>query len=143
MKIFISTKRGQGERKNDFCFVPEGEMVRFGSQCDGEEVDGSCGCRRSMCGVIEGKATTTFKVSNVKKTKKDFEEVIRKSLKTGGWYEAMTKPKDFVKAEAKELLRLAKKFPLGKVLEKRGDEIQIRRTKEVVRRQGTWNSQTN
>jgi hypothetical protein len=36
MRILVSTKKTQGQRKNDFCWVPEGEIVRFGMECGGE-----------------------------------------------------------------------------------------------------------
>jgi hypothetical protein len=28
LEVFVSTKETQGQRDNDFCFVPEGELLR-------------------------------------------------------------------------------------------------------------------
>ena len=41
MKILVATKETQGNRKNDFCFCDEEEIVKAGMECDGESVDGS------------------------------------------------------------------------------------------------------
>ena len=62
MKILVATKEGQGQRKNDFCWAEEGEVVKFPSECDRETVDGRCGCRRSMSGANSLKGTKTMKV---------------------------------------------------------------------------------
>ena len=43
------------------CWCEEGELVRFATECDGERVDGRCGCRRSMTGMSTLKATTTVR----------------------------------------------------------------------------------
>jgi hypothetical protein len=59
MKVFVSTKDGQGIRNNDFSWTNEGELVKFALECDGEKIDGKCGCRRSMSGFDTHKATTT------------------------------------------------------------------------------------
>ena len=49
MKVLVATRNTQGQRGNDFCFVPEGEIVAFpAAECTGEKIDGSCGCRRSV-----------------------------------------------------------------------------------------------
>jgi len=62
--IFVATRQTQGQRDNDFCFVPEGEIVTFPVfTCTGEEADGACGCRRSLCGVHSSTGTTTVKVA--------------------------------------------------------------------------------
>jgi hypothetical protein len=53
MKLLVSTTETQGQRKNDFCFVPEGEILVFAFECDRDRgnPDGPCGCARSMSGV--------------------------------------------------------------------------------------------
>ena len=51
MRVLVATKKTQKQRENDFSFVPENELLYFGSQCSGEKVDGSCGCKRSLVGV--------------------------------------------------------------------------------------------
>jgi hypothetical protein len=67
MKILVSTKETQGQRENDFCFVPEGEFVtNYGIVCnrDSDDPDGPCGCRRSFIDDV-GHGTTTAKVEDV------------------------------------------------------------------------------
>lgn len=51
MKVLVATTKRQGMRKNDFCHATEGELVKFSFECDGEKVDGKCGCKRSMGGI--------------------------------------------------------------------------------------------
>lgn len=128
MKVFVATKEGQGKRKNDFSFTKEGELVGIiGFECDGEAIDGSCGCRRSMSGLETLKATTTFKVVRLNLSEEDFTSKIRESLKKSGWHKLFGKDAEkVVKKNAKELLNLARHLKTGKVLEKRGDQIQER-----------------
>src|ERR1700674_5071922 len=64
VKVLVSTKQTQGQRKNDFNFVPEDELVApsvIGS-CGDAKADDSCGCARSLIGIDSFKATTTAEV---------------------------------------------------------------------------------
>jgi len=128
MKLFVATKQGQGVRDNDFCWVPEDELVKFGMACDDTGIDGNCGCMRSMCGVDSHTATTTFKVINLKMTKEEFIRKLVVSYKLAGWGEGEPEDK-IVKTnteEAEELIRMADTFDVGDVCEKRGPDIQTR-----------------
>ncbi len=129
MKILVATKKGQGLRDNDFCFVPDGEPVRFTFECDDEGPDGSCGCKRCMSGTTVQKSTTTFMVSDVRMSKKDYVQLILQSFEEGGWLKCGI-TEEMVRKEADELLRLAKAFRPGVVLEKRGPDIQVREVKK-------------
>ncbi len=123
MKIFVATEETQGRRSNDFCFVPEGEIVTFGFECDADDnIDGNCGCRRSMVGIKCHKATTTFKVADVRLTKKGYVRMIQTSLNERGFGQVID-----AKKEAEELLRLASHFPVGAVVEKRGSVFRVRK----------------
>ena len=125
MKIIVATKQTQGQRKNDFSYAEENELVTFSSECDGEEVDGNCGCRRAMSGLKTHKATTTVKVVEMDLTPQDFEARILDSMIDAGW----GKKEDlepYAKSDAHELIRLAAAFTTGSVLEKRGDTFQAR-----------------
>lgn len=129
MKVLVATKEKQGMRKNDFSFTREGELVTFtGMECDGEKVDGNCGCRRSMCGVETHKATTTFKVVDMPIEKEVFYECLKINLVSTGWAGLMGKDKAWaiVFKDVMELMSLADKFEVGTVLEKRGGTIQVR-----------------
>jgi hypothetical protein len=135
MKVLIATKKGQGIRDNDFSFVPEGDLVRYGFDCDGEEVDGSCGCRRSLAGMRNLKGTTTFKVADLPLTAEAYQKELLASFRRG----LQGLPKKEIDKAAKEvlddgtlqheserLLKIAARFPVGTVLERRGNVIQPR-----------------
>ena len=124
LNVFVATQKTQGQRKNDFCHAIEGEIVRVGSQCDRERVDGRCGCRRCLVGLQSGKGTTTFLTVEQEITESQLIEMVRQSLETGGWLKFMTA--DDVKEEARQILTLAKPFPVGSVVERRGDIVQQR-----------------
>lgn len=126
MKVFVSTKKLQGLRKNDFSHTLEGELVKYGFECDGETVDGHCGCKRSMVGFESLKATTTFKVVEMPITHQEFWEKYVESERKAGWITEKTDDLKVFKAVAKELLELANRFPIDVVLEKRGNLIQTR-----------------
>ena len=125
MKLFVSTHETQGQRSNDFCWCEDDELVHWSSECSRETIDGPCGCRRSMAGLVSLKATTTFKVVDWS----DYSIV----LLSDRIYDSMTKagwsPRYHnTNAQAIEIERIASQFPVGTVLERRGDEI-VERTK--------------
>ena len=128
MKVLVSTCESQGKRKNDFCYVSEGELVKLGFECDGGKVDDVCGCSRSMIGMACGKGTTTMKVADKPEmTPALFREELLASLISSGW----AKPGDaegvtWAEEDAAELVRIASGFPVGAVIEKRGRAIQVR-----------------
>lgn len=126
MKVLVATKELQGQRKNDFNFCKEGEFVSFDLECDREKIDGNCGCRRSLGGFDTLKATTTFKVVNVKITKKKYIDLLKKSEIKARWYKPTDNLSD-VEKKGKYLLDLANSFRVGLVLEKRGNSIQSRK----------------
>lgn len=126
MRVLASTTATQGERKNDFCFVPEGELVTLPFECDGERVDGRCGCRRSFAGMQSHRATTTAKVIEFRGTHDDYIGLVRTSMQSAGLISSATDEK-LVLDFADQLLSLGAEWPLGTVLEKRGNEIQLRR----------------
>jgi len=121
MKVLVATRDGQGLRRNDFCFVPDGELVRFGFVCDGEELDGSCGCLRSLCGFDCLKSTTTFKVADLPLSEDEYFDKLVASFRSSGWIKG--EPSEQWKAIARQdcdrLLKIAMLFNIGTVLEKR------------------------
>jgi hypothetical protein len=128
MKILVATSKGQGKRKNDFNFCNEGEIVTFSFECDGEDIDGSCGCRRSLSGTTTRKSTTTMKVIKSSMTKEDVANTIYDSLEKGGWINMMSKEWGIKTAskDTEELLKIASTFKVGDVVEKRGNKFQKR-----------------
>lgn len=134
MKVLVSTTETQGWRKNDFCHVPEGELVTWATECDGEAVDGKCGCRRAMIGLESRCATTTFKVVDLPMSEVEYSAQLTASLKAGGWDKLFEKNdlRELVAEDQKDLLRMAALFPVGLVIEKRGTKIQVRRATFLV-----------
>lgn len=126
MKILVATKNLQGQRKNDFCFVPEGEMVSYSTECDGEDIDGTCGCRRSMSGLKCRKSTTTVMVADIPDKRlpgpQSYAEAIRKSECKAGFTRNIKEASSI----ASQLLKEAAKWPVGTVLEKRGEKFAVR-----------------
>jgi hypothetical protein len=123
MKTLVATTKTQGTRKNDFCFVPEGEPVTFGCECDREDIDGQCGCRRSMVGLTCRKGTTTMLVADTDMDRAAFIAALADSIKASGF--GLT-AEDFA-PEADEIIRIADYFPVGTVLERRGETFRVRR----------------
>jgi len=124
MKVMVATDEKQGKRKNDFCHTKKGELVKFGFECDGESVDGSCGCRRSFAGFETHKASTTAEVVDKEITREEYRDLFCDALKQEGWLEGLS-PED-VDEELDELIKTAKVFETGSIIEKRGDSIQVR-----------------
>lgn len=128
MKILVATKDQQGRRKNDFCHAVEGEIVSFVSECDGEAVDGQCGCRRAMSGLTSHQSTTTFKCVDLPITVDELKGKVKDGLGSGGWLEGSTpnEVKEWVADDSQELMRIADSFRIGDIVEKRGDTYRSR-----------------
>jgi len=120
IKILLSTNETQGLRKSDFSIVPDGEIVVFTAECDGEEIDGSCGCRRCVDSIVSGMGITTFQVAPFNGTRQDFINAIA---------EAFSRRNLSLDAEshAAEIIRRARYFPVGAILEKRGSRLRRRK----------------
>lgn len=128
MKLLTATKLTQGQRKNDFSFVPQGEIVTFSSECDREAIDGKCGCKRSMVGLESLKSTTTVQVVDLPLTQEQLSNALQKSLQKSGWARIMnqTDIDDLIKQDLTALLEVSNAFTVGTVLERRGLKFQIR-----------------
>src|SRR5688572_27701467 len=94
LPVLTATPRTQGYRSNDFCFTTASEIVMFGSECDGESIDGSCGCRRSLVGLDSLKSTTTFLVARLPLSRQELLAKFTPSLRRSGWLKLM--PPDMV-----------------------------------------------
>jgi hypothetical protein len=119
MKIFVATKETQGQRKNDFCFVPENEIVIIGFECDGEEIDGECGCHRSLSGVKCLKATTTVKVIDSNVSWKKYVQIIKESFEKS--FTGIKDSKIYAEDMSKNLIIEALDFNVGAIVERRGN----------------------
>jgi hypothetical protein len=122
LKILVGTKETQGQRENDFTWTEENEPVYWTFECDrdNKNIDGMCGCRRSLSGIYSRKGTTTFKVVETDWTRKQWlEEVSTAERKAWG---------DLADEFGVDtyLLDIARKLPVGTILEKRGSRIRVR-----------------
>jgi hypothetical protein len=125
--MFTATTRTQGQRENDFCFVPEGEIVTFlVLTCTNEEPDGQCGCRRAMAGAYSRKATTTMKVEV--RDREELEQAILASCREGGWSKAWNAQQEdaYVKETTQRIIDEAYQFQVGTVVELRGNDFAAR-----------------
>jgi hypothetical protein len=124
MKVLVATARTQGDRKGDFNWCIEGELVWIGLVCANDQRDpddGRCGCGRSFAGMNSQRATTTAMVRDIEGfTMADYVEALRSSLEQQGW------PSEIAAGEADELLELARIWPPGTVVERRLDTIRVR-----------------
>ena len=128
-RVLVATHEKQGQRKNDFCWTTDGELVTLPMECDGEDVDGGCGCRRCFSGVDSLKSTTTAKVVETRgMSKASLADMLAASLNKAGWGKLMSKDavEGWARKNAGELLRIAARFREGDVVEKRGDTVQVR-----------------
>lgn len=127
MKVLVATADTQGRRENDFCWAEEGEIVTFGSECRDETIDGTCGCRRALCGVETRMATTTFRVEEREDLSQEgLVAMLAASLVAGRWFATMEQAGPTAVVNAFRLARLASLFPADTVLERRGDQFLAR-----------------
>ena len=135
MKVLIATHLTQGERRSDFCFTIDGEiLIRAVEECARETVDGSCGCRRSLVGLDSSRTTTTFRCADIADLTLDqLLDKIAAHLVENGWFE--TEPAAFVQArfQANQITKIAEKYPEGAIVERRGERYGIRRYVARVR----------
>ena len=128
MQIIVATTEQQGARDNDFCHAEEGEAV-FSPlyYCDNGHVDDACGCRRSLHGVKTNKTTTTMKVVETEMSEEEYIAAYRRNLMQTGWGVILRdKLEPQVQHETKEMLRIAKCYTVGTVLEYRDEEFRER-----------------
>lgn len=126
----VATASGQGQRRSDFFNANEGELVCFPFECDGESVDGGCGCRRSMVGMTSKKATTTMTVASFPVG------MVQNALRlhiVASWGGTMTtrEIEDWVKTQYMDITRVARVMGVGTIVERRGQTLQEREIKSV------------
>jgi len=135
MNLLTLTKETQGWRKNDFFRGEEGEIANFAFECDSDRdnVDGNCGCRRSMGGIKSMRASTTMKVRDIDITSTELRRRIKEWFIQAEWGSFFTSREldHAVNEYQKDLERLGRHFPEGAVVEKRGDEFR-------QRKEGVW-----
>lgn len=131
MKLLVSTHERQGFRESDFNFVPDGEIVVFGDECDEEHVnlDEGCGCKISMMGSKTRKGTTTTKVEEMNISEAGLNQLLMNYYINTG----IAKPgienitiKDEINQQIKNLTEVANSYEIGTILERRGKKFGLR-----------------
>lgn len=120
MKIIVATSETQGQRPGDFNFVPDGEVVIV-SDCDC--LHEGCECSRSMVGVICGKGTTTMKVVESDITREAYHCLVREANES---YGKIGVNEAIFNEQADALLELATEFKAGAVIERNGEDFEVR-----------------
>ena len=129
MKVLVATKKTQGQRPSDFCWTEEGEYVNFTGECDtdGDHLDGTCGCKRSMSGITSQKSTTTFMVADHPINEEVYRAILTAGYAPWGKYFTPDALEEFVNADYENLTKITKQFKAGDILEKRGHHIWTRK----------------
>ncbi|WMJ22511.1 hypothetical protein RBG61_11000 [Paludicola sp. MB14-C6] len=117
IKCMVATKETQGQRASDFCNANEDEIVRFGPLCCSDiDLDGGCGCARSLIGIESLKGTTTMKTVELDMTQEEYyAKMIASARKTDD-----DASDDTIIAEATEVLYASEQFGVGYIIEYRG-----------------------
>ncbi len=130
MKVLVATSETQGQRGSDLFFAEEGELVTFVPECEHElhDIDDSCGCMRTMIGLDTTGLTTTMKVLDLDMTRDVLEDKLRHRYEVSGWAAFMTTEAldEQLEEDMRALTEIAKQFSPGAVIEKRGDEFEVR-----------------
>jgi hypothetical protein len=124
MLVLVATRLTQGDRRNDYHWAMDGELVRLGEICrkDRKDPDGGCGCGRGFAGMSSRRATTTARVADLSCTRAEFVVSYADAMREAGWDPCP----DCVEFDARELLRLAASWPEGTVVGRRLDRLVVR-----------------
>ncbi len=125
LRYFVSTHRTQGERDNDSNNVPDTELVDIPGKSHENPDDTYCACARSFVGFRSRQATTTAEVAESNMTPVAY---IRRfhTMLIGLGYENTPAMRTDATNDAIELLRVAAQWPVGTVVERRGDVLRVR-----------------
>lgn len=129
MRLLVATRKGQGARGSDFAEAEPGEVVLPPAHSCDEDVDGPCGCRRSLVGATTGRPTTTVEVADVDLDLEGLCAAVRGALERAGLLGCVDDPdiaERWVSDVAWELVQAGARFPAGTVLERRGRTLRPR-----------------
>lgn len=127
MKLLISTHCTQGQRPDDFCFVPEGELLRFALQHT--VCRDSCGCGRAMFGMQSRKGTTTMLVADLPMGDVDLARVaLTAYIEAGGGPLEDEPDEEMGESLAQDLILAAMPFEVGDIVGRDGLRFAVRGT---------------
>ncbi len=122
MKVLIATRRTQGARGDDFSDTVEGELVFDAGPCEDVFDPASawnCACAIGFHGVASGELTTTALVANLPIGLREYERAVRDG--TEEWCCS-----DCARLYAHNTRLLARRFPVGTVIERFQFEFRVR-----------------
>jgi hypothetical protein len=101
-------------------------------ECGYGSIDDDCGCRRSMAGLVSRRATTTVEVVGRRGLDPEtYFTIVSDGIRDQGYVtEEMMKDHEvssWLRHLTHELMHIAGSFPVGTVLERRGDLLSVRR----------------
>ena len=118
MRLLVATKRGQGDRPDDYCFAADGEPVTpLLPDCT---VPAGCGCRRGFDGLHTDRATTTALVTERNDLSPDgllalLDAAVARARVVAGGAVVPAATEQF-----EEIERLASSFPVGTIVRRDG-----------------------
>lgn len=120
IRLLVTTARAQGERKSDFHWATEGELIRLPAICDSDRgrPDSRCGCARSFVGLDSRRTTTTTQVAEVDITVDEYAQRLFDNQNIFNRDECL--------ADAQDMIRAVADMPVGMVIERRGLRLQER-----------------
>ncbi|HET9144026.1 DUF7715 family protein [Actinophytocola sp.] len=124
MPVLVATRRTQGTRSDDFCYTQDDELVDLASTCH-DDPGSACGCARAFTGLITRKATTTAQILTRALSMPDYIDAFRTSLITAGLPDDQQTLR-WAHEAAEQLHTIASQWPPGTVVERRGDDINVR-----------------
>jgi hypothetical protein len=127
MKVLVATRLTQGKRPSDFSRCVDGELVWMIDPCpmSRHDPDDACGCGRSFSGMSSHGYTTTATIADiVGLTRRDYEAALVATFEAHDWCPCCTAHP--IADVVNELLVLAQCFPVGAVLERRLDTLNVR-----------------
>ena len=115
MRIFVSTRQTQGDRPDDFCFVPDGEIVvfPFKTNFNNKEIN-TC-----LVGIESKSSSTTFLVMESDLSRKEYIQKIASFFIQSGATVSQNEANDWGKIYAEKVISFAEKFPVGSVVGKK------------------------
>lgn len=123
LAVLVATTRTQGVRGSDFNACSPEELVDITSSCDRDH--GNCGCCQAFTGLDSRRTTTTAEVVHREMSFDDYVEAHHTSLVRAGLPDD-EQVRGWADEAARDMARIAAKFPAGTVVERRGDDIQER-----------------
>jgi hypothetical protein len=129
MRVLVATSTTQGARRSDSTRCVDGELVWLRDICPDSRrrPDGPCPCARSFAGLSSNQDTTTAIVrESVGLSRTEYEAALVASFDAQGWCRCCTSRP--VTDVVDELIMLAGAFPAGTVVERRADQLKVRRS---------------